>query len=141
MSEANKSLVRRFGEELWERRNLAVVDELCAEDFVYHNTALPTPDIPGRNAFRAILTLLLTAFPDLRFTDDDLLGEGDKVVSRGTFSGTHRGEFWGVPATNKSVAWSAIIILRIAGGRVVEEWINADMLSLMRQLEAAPEQN
>ncbi len=139
MSDANKRIAARFGEEVFEKRNLDVVDELVAEDFVYHNPSLPVPDIPGPIAFKAILTGLLKAFPDLRVTNDDLIAEGDRVVNRATFSGTHKGDFLGVPATGKSVTWSAIVIIRIAGGKIAEEWINADFLSLMRQLGAVPE--
>ena len=139
MSEVNKRIVLRFDEEVFEKRNLDIVDELIAEDFVYHNPALPVPDIPGSTAFRAILTGLLKAFPDLRTASDDVIAEGDRVVSRVTFSGTHREEFLGVPATGKSVSWSAIVIFRIAGGKIREEWISADLLGLMRQLGAVPE--
>jgi steroid delta-isomerase-like uncharacterized protein len=139
MSEANKHIVLRFDEEVWEKRNLDVLDELVAEDFVYHNPSLPVPDIPGRTAFKALLTGLLKAFPDLRTAADDVIAEGDRVVGRVTFSGTHKGDFMGVPATGKSVTWSAIVILRIADGKICEEWINADLLGLMRQLGAVPE--
>ena len=82
--------------------------------------------------------LLRSAFPDFKATIDDLVAEGDKVVIRQTWTGTHKGEFMGVPPTGKSVSFGVIDILRIAGGKVVEHWGLMDSMSLMQQLGASP---
>jgi predicted ester cyclase len=78
------------------------------------------------------------AFPDLHLTIEDLIAEGDKVASRDTNSGTHRGAFMGVAATGKAVTYNETFIARFAAGRIVESWAIVDALSLMRQLGLVP---
>jgi steroid delta-isomerase-like uncharacterized protein len=80
-----------------------------------------------------------TAFPDMHWVVEDLIAEGDKVVSRYTVRATHRGDFMGVPATGKVVTYTGILISRFAGGKFVEEWESLDMLGLMQQLGAIPQ--
>jgi predicted ester cyclase len=80
-----------------------------------------------------------TAFPDQRYTVEDLIAEGDKVVSCYTFRGTHQGEFLGVPATGKVATWTGILISRFAGGKDVEDWESFDALGLLQQLGAIPQ--
>jgi predicted ester cyclase len=80
-----------------------------------------------------------TAFPDMHYTVEDLIAEGDKVVCRWTVRATHQGEFMGVPATGKVVTWTGISITRFAGGKDVEDWESFDMLGLMQQLGAIPQ--
>ena len=79
-----------------------------------------------------------SAFPDFKVTIDDMIAEGDKVVVRGTWSGTHKGEFMGIPATGKSVSFGVIDTVRIAGGKMVEHWGLMDNFRLMQQLGVIP---
>jgi steroid delta-isomerase-like uncharacterized protein len=130
-TEDNKALAHRGFEETLNQRNLAVVDELHVPDFVYHNASRT---IHGLESFKQYLSMLLTAFPDLRVTIEDMIGEGDRVVVRFTFRGTHQGDLRGIPPTGKQVAVRGIDILCAANGKVVEEWANIDELGLMQQL-------
>ena len=133
-TEENKALVRRWVEEE-KRRNLAGVLELCAPDYVLHSP-FGDMDLAG---LRQLETAFWTAFPDCHATEDDMIAEGDKVVSRYTVRATHQGELMGIPATGKGVTYTGILISRFAGGKCVEDWEQADMLGLMQQLGALPQ--
>jgi steroid delta-isomerase-like uncharacterized protein len=136
MSEKNKVVVRRYLEEVWNARNPGLIAELVAESFIDHH--LP-PELPSGPAGVDIwYNAAVTAFPDCHITREDVIAEGDKVVTRFTFSGTHRGEFMGIPATGKQFSITAIAIARIADGKLVEWWENADVMGLMQQLGALP---
>lgn len=136
MSEENKARTRRFYEEVWNKGNLAIVDELCATNFVNHN---PGPgEAPGPEGLKQIATMIRTAFPDMHMTVDDMIAEGDKVVSRVTVNATHRGEFMGIPPTGKQITVTGIDIVRIVGGKAVERWGNYDDLGMMQQLGVIP---
>ena len=134
-TEDNKALVRRLYEEVLNQGKLALIDELCAPEFVYHNASTT---IQGREPYKQFLSIYLTASPDLHFTREDEVAEGDKVVSRYTTRGTHLGPFMGIPPTGKHVTVTGIAITRIANGKVVEEWANADELGLLQQLGVVP---
>ena len=134
-TEDNKTLVRRFYEDVFNQRNLALVDELCSTTHVFHN---PPTTLRGREEFKQLLSVYLTAFPDARFTVEDEIAEGEKVTSRYTFRGTHQGELMGIPPTGKQVTVTGIIINRIAGGQSVEGWLNFDALGLLQQIGAIP---
>ncbi len=136
-AEQNKVLIVRFVEELFNRGNMGIVGEIFAPDFIEHEQ-LP-PGIPnGREGVKVLTTMLRSAFPDFKATIDDILAEGDKVVIRMTWSGTHKGEFMGVPATGKRVSFGVIDIIRITNGKLVEHWGQMDSMSLMQQLGAIP---
>lgn len=135
-TEQNKALVRRL-EEVFNRGNISLVDELFAPDFVEHEE-LPPGIPPGREAVKQLTTMFRSAFPDFKATIDDIVAEGDKVVIRQTWSGTHKGEFMGVPPTGKSVSFGVIDIVRIAGGKLVEHWGQMDNMGMMQQLGAIP---
>lgn len=136
-TEQNKALVGRFVEETFNHGNMSVFDEMVAPDFVEHEQ-LP-PGIPdGREGVKVMSTMLRSAYPDFKATIDDILAEGDKVVVRMTWSGTHQGEFMGIPATGKSVSIGVIDIIRIAGGKLVEHWGQMDSMGMMQQLGAIP---
>ncbi|ALG09850.1 ester cyclase [Kibdelosporangium phytohabitans] len=112
----------------------SVIDELVEPDVVFH---APVPmRTTGAQALKQVWTVLLRGFPDLRVTAEDVLAEGDKVVCRNTVTGTHQGEFRGMPATGKAVAYSEIFIFRFAGGRIAEIWGVVDVLTQLRQLDA-----
>ena len=132
-TEDNKALARRAFEETMNQRNWAVFDELHDPDYVCHYASRT---IQGREPFRQLLSMLLTALPDLHVTIEDLFGgEGDRVVARYTYRGTHKGDLMGFPPTGKQVAVTGIAIARVANGKILEEWINND---LIQQLGVVP---
>ena len=135
-TEANKAVVRRFIEEA-SGGNLAVVDELVAPGFVFHNPADPGVG-SGPDGMRRWLAGNREAFPDFRFTIEDQIAEGTKVVTRLTGRGTHQGEAFGAPATGKPVTITAIFIDEVADGKLVGHWDEADILGVMQQLGAPP---
>jgi steroid delta-isomerase-like uncharacterized protein len=131
MSEANKAHIRRVIEEVYNRGDLAVVDEVAASDLVIHASS---QDIRGREGAKQYVTALRAGFPDLRFTIEDQVAEGDQVVTRWSACGTHKGTFQGIPATGRQVRLVGADIDRIVGGKVIECWVHMDELGLMRQL-------
>ena len=136
-AEQNKALFRQMVEEVFNRGNLSKADELLAPNFVEHEE-LP-PGIPaGREGVKQLTSMLRSAFPDFKATIDDMIAEGDKVVMRQTWSGTHKGEFMGIPATGKRVSFGVIDIVRMDGGKCVEHWGQMDSMGLMQQLGAIP---
>lgn len=135
--EENKALLRHYLEEV-DKGNLAVVDELVAANCVCHTANLP--DLVGPEAVKQNATALLTAFPDLHRAIEDLVAEGDKVVVRGTATGTHQGEYFGIAATGKQVTMTVISICRVVGGKLVETWEVSDLLGALQQLGVIPTQ-
>jgi steroid delta-isomerase-like uncharacterized protein len=129
--EANKLAMGRFFEDVYNQGNVALFDELAAPDFVSHDTGNPTHD---RDGVKRIVGAIWAAFPDVRFTADDILADGDKVVARFTMRGTQRGDFMGIPATNKQLTVTGIDIVRFLGDKAVEHWHEWSGLELMQQL-------
>lgn len=136
MSEENKAIVRRLFEEAWNQGKGEVIDEVIAVDHVDHYSPPGFP--PGVEGFKQQLTMYRTAFPDIHFTIEDQVTEGDKVVTRWTARGTHQGELMGILATNKEATVTGIQIDRLAGGKIVEHWGIFDQLGLMQQLGVVP---
>ena len=136
MSEDNKALYRAFVEELINGKDTDVVDKFVAADIVDHNPAPGFP--PGGEGLKQMMTMFFSAFPDLKSVTDGIIAEGDMVVGRHTTTGTHTGEFMGIPATNKQVSISEIHWVRIAGGKFVEHWGLSDDLGMMTQLGVIP---
>ena len=132
-TEENKALMRRFWEEL-NKGNLAVWDELCTPDYVYHGT---TSDMT-REQSKQHDANLFAAFPDFNGSIDDMIAEGDKVAVRFTIRGTHQGAFRDIAPTGKQITVSGLEIDRCAGGKFVETWLISDMLGMMQQLGAIP---
>jgi steroid delta-isomerase-like uncharacterized protein len=136
MSDTNKEIVRRFFEEVWNRGNLEVIEELCAPDFGIH----------GRDGKRALnvqahkrlVSDWRTAFPDYALTFEQLIAEGDTVMLHGTGHATHRGTWQGVAATGKAVTATETNIFLLEGGRLTDWWVDWDALGLMRQIGAIP---
>ena len=132
MSEANRAVVDRFGEEVWNKGNLAAVDELVAGDFVGYG---PGRGITrGPEALKRAVNRMRTAFPDLLFVVEDTVAEGDKVVTRWTGQGTHRGEWRGIAPSGRVVTFTGIAIRRLADGKIAERWVNVDYTGLLRQI-------
>jgi predicted ester cyclase len=135
-TEAHKTLVRRFVEEVQSQGRLEVLDELVAPTFV--NYTAP-PGVPSnREGVKQITLLFRRAFPDGVMTVEDMIAEGDTVATRKTFRGTHQGEFMGIPPTGRRVAIELIDMVRVVDGRVVEHWNVVDNLGLLQQLGVLP---
>ncbi len=131
--EENKALMRRFIEEVWNKGNLAVADEL----FHPEASSPSAPQLPrGPQAVRDMATMFRTGFPDFHMTIEDMIAEADMVVGRFTQGGTHQGEFMGIAPTGRTVSFTEIGVLRIKGGQVVESWYESDILGLSSQLTA-----
>lgn len=135
-TEENKAKQRRVWEEVFNKGNLSVVDETIADNYVYHGPM--GMEYKGPEGFRQMVTVFRTAFPDMRMTVDDLIAEGDKVVSYYTMTGTHKGEYLGIAPTGKKVKFSGIVIVRWVGGKEVEAGGVGDILSMMQQLGVVP---
>lgn len=135
-SEHNKTIARRFFEDAYNTGNVALLEQLLAPTYVDYKAPPGTPD--GPQGIAAIITMFRQAFPDLRFTIEDQVAEGDKVVTRYTFRGTQQGELMGIPPTGKQVSIGGISIYRITDGKMQQAWIEYDMLGLMQQLGVVP---
>lgn len=135
--EQNKAISRRIPVEVFEQGRLAVIDEIVTPDFIEHGT--PPPGIPaGRDGIKAIATALRKGFPDLKYQIDHQIAEGDVVASFVTVSGTHKGEIFGMAATNKRATWSEAHFVKIVDGKMTEHWGVQDQLGMLRQLGLAP---
>ena len=134
--EENKALIRRGFEEEWNQGNLDVIPEIFSTDFVCHMVG--SPDIHGHEGWKQYVYMIRTAFPDIHFTIEDQFGEGDKVATRWTATGTHKGELMGIPPTSVQVTLKGINIYHIADCKIVEFWVNKDDLGMMQQLGVIP---
>jgi predicted ester cyclase len=121
----NEALVRWFFEEAWGKGNLAAVDEYIAADYVEHT--LPPGSEQGRDALKQFVAMYHEAFPDVKVTMHDIFGKGDRVAYRWSASGTHLGEWMGVPPTSLHLTTTGITIHRIVGGKCVEGWVSVDI--------------
>lgn len=133
-----KALARRFVED-WNRGKtaaMAAIDEMIATNIVFHRGT--GEDIRGLKDYKQFMSEFYDAFPDNHMTIDDMVVEEDKGVLRYTLTGTHKGEYGGIPATNKKVTLSVIQIDRVVGGKIVEGWEMFDTLGFMRQLGVIP---
>ena len=135
-SEQNKSIIRHFVDEVINKKNLAAVDTLVAEDFL---ELVPLPGQgPGMEGLKYAIGLFLDAFPDIHWALDEQIAEGDKVVSRFTWTGTHRGPFLGIPPTGRTVTVWGVVIDVVRNDKFAESRILMDTLGLMQQLGAIP---
>jgi steroid delta-isomerase-like uncharacterized protein len=137
MSEQHKALVRRLMEEVWSRGDLGAVDQLVADEYVGHSSAMD-PQTRGTEGYKRFFATLRSAFPDFRVTIEDQIAEGDRVVSRWTARATHAGAYAGIPPSGKPGVMTGISLFRVAEGKVVECWTNRDDLGLLQQLGVVP---
>lgn len=137
MSKENKAVVRQVLDRVWSQGDLDAIDELFAEDVIANIAGQPEP-VRGRDTFKEFVGMFRGAFPDMRVTVEEQIAEGDLVTTRWTARATHEGDFMGTPATGRQATISGIQINRIAGGRIVEGWVNFDALGLMQQIGAVP---
>jgi steroid delta-isomerase-like uncharacterized protein len=135
MAHDPKQLVRRAVDEIWNRGNYALLSEFVTDDIVIHASG---EDILGPDGIRQFYGALRQAFPNLHFTIEDQLAEGDHVATRWVATGTHEGEFQGIPPTGQSIRLTGIDIDRLVNGKVVECWPEANELGLLQQLGVVP---
>jgi steroid delta-isomerase-like uncharacterized protein len=136
---ANKAIVRRVIDEAWNKGNLSILDEVMVVDHVDHDDLAPAiGEGGGREHAKQTIAEYRAAFPDLLFTAEDMIAEGDRVVTRWRARGTQTGPLVGIPPTGKLATVTGIFIDRLAQGQIVETWGNWDALGLMQQLGVAP---
>ncbi len=137
-AEENKAIVRRIFDQVWNQGNVGILNELFTLDMVAHDQLITSGDT-GLDGYRQYVMSTRSAFPDVHFTIEDQIAEGDRVVTRYTVTGTHRGTLMGVAPTGKTVKASGMVIGRHGpDGRTAEFWNNYDALGMMQQLGIVP---
>ena len=137
MSEQNKATARRALEEIETQGDIEAIEEVFTPDYRGHDP-VNEKDTRGHEGLLEEASMYRAAFPDLQYTVEDQLAEGDMVASRWTARGTHRGELMGIVPTGTEIEVTGITIHRFAKGKIQEEWWNWDALGLMQQLGAIP---
>jgi steroid delta-isomerase-like uncharacterized protein len=133
----NKEVVlQKWYQELWDKWNLAVADDLFTQDYRLHLSGVPAP--VDRATAKQIVAMFGAAFPDMRHTVDEMIAEGSTVAARWTVEGTHRGDFQGIAATGRPVKLSGTTVHHMADGKITETWLTVDNLDLLQQLGAIP---
>ena len=132
----NKQIAARFA-QVWGNVSLDIIDELAAPSLTVHYPIFPRV-IQGPAAFKQLMTAFRAAFPDSALKIEEVIGEGDKVIVRWNFSGTHRGALLKIPPSGKKVAWTGISIYTISDGKVTEERGEEDFLGFLRQIGILP---
>jgi steroid delta-isomerase-like uncharacterized protein len=140
MSEAeNRKLFQRYFDVVANEGNLDVADEIFASDYQHHDPANPDPrPVVGPQGVRDHLTSLRDAFPDLIFDIDDMVADGDQIIVRWTARGTNTGDYFGMPATGKSIEITGMNTWRTRDGQAIEGWVNRDDMGLLQQLGVVP---
>lgn len=133
--EENEAIVGRYFNEVLNQEKLNVIDEIMADNFSLHIPTLPEP-IRGPEGMKQFVTGLRSGFPDIQFTVERQIAEADKVAARWFITGTHKGEFLGIPPTGNKVEDQGVDIFIIFGGKIAEIWVNENDLGLLKQLGA-----
>ena len=133
MATAASTVIRGLVDVVQNKHDVDALGDFMKADFVDHGGMLGS----GIESAKGFFTMLFAAFPDARFDVHDMVGDGDMVVTRKTFTGTHRAEFMGIPATGKSASIQIVDQMRVVDGKVVEHWAVVDMMGLMQQLGVA----
>lgn len=128
----NKALVRRYYEEMWNRWDFALADEIIGEGLVFRGSL--GVSVEGREGFTEYMRTVRWAFPDFHNHVEELIAENDRVAARLTYAGTHQGELFGIGATGRRVSYVGVALFRISEGRIVEGWVLGDVHGLVRQL-------
>ncbi len=131
--EANKAQTMEIIKYGWNRGDMEALNTLISPDFINHTSDNPRE---GRDGFKARVQMIRTAFPDWDLIAEDMVGEGDKVVTRWRAHGTHRGRFAGIEPSGRQIDVTGIAIDRVVDGKRVEGWVQWDMQGLIRQLTA-----
>jgi len=137
MAGENGLLIRRWFDEVWNKKRMEAIDEMASPDVVGHGQAQHDTDI-GMREFKPFVMGFHKAFPDMKIAIDYVVEQGDKVVARWTATMTHKGEFLGIPASGKKATVTGTTTQRIANGKIVEGWDNWDQLGLLVQIGASP---
>jgi steroid delta-isomerase-like uncharacterized protein len=135
-AEANKPVMRRFTEFI-NTASKKLAKELISPDAILHVPGRPEP-MRGPAGYLAIIEMMRAGFPDIQWTLEEMIAENDKVAARFTMRGTHRGTFFGVPPTGKTIAVQAMNFYRLSNGQFVEERGQPDLLGLLQQIGAVP---
>jgi steroid delta-isomerase-like uncharacterized protein len=135
-AETNKIVMSRFLEFI-NTASESLAQELISPDAIFHVPGSPQP-MRGPAGYLAIIGMMRGGFPDIQWTVEEMVAEGDKVAARFTMRGTHQGTFFGVPPTGKKIAVQVMNIYRLSGGQFVEEHGQPDMLGLLQQIGAVP---
>jgi len=133
-SAGNKQMVQRFMDECWNKGNVKAIPEFLATNCRYHDPVFPNLT-SGADNIRSHIESCRRGFPDMRFTIDDTIAEGNEVVHHWTVTGTHRGQFLGLAPTNRKATVSGTSIFRIQNSKISEQWSDWNLMSLMEQLE------
>lgn len=136
-AEANKEVVRRAFEEVWNQRRLEAVDELFAPDFVFHSPAEPEP-IRGLDGYKRFVARIRGGFPDVGVRVEDIIAEGDMVAVRVTMEMTHTGTYQGIPPAGKGLRATQMFFDRMADGKIAESWQEIDALRILTELGVVP---
>ncbi|HXN97183.1 MAG TPA: ester cyclase [Candidatus Acidoferrales bacterium] len=137
MSADNKAIVRRLYEEVWNKRKLEVINEIISPSHALQASNIFGSSI-GPEAYKRNVLLFFAGYPDLHWTIEDTIAEKDKVVACWTISGTHKGDYLGVPATNKKVSVEGITIHQITNGKIMDSYVSWDIWGMMQQLGVVP---
>jgi steroid delta-isomerase-like uncharacterized protein len=138
MIDANKRVVHRWFEEVWNQGREVTIDELFSAHSVAYGLGEAGVEVRGPEQFKPFWRNLRDAFPDLRISIEDTIAENDRVVVRVILEGTHRGSGVGIPPSGRRVRVSGTVIVRLADGKMVEAWNDWDQLGMLRQIDAAP---
>jgi steroid delta-isomerase-like uncharacterized protein len=136
MSEENEALVRRYFEEIWDKGNLELIEELFTTNFVRHGPVGTEGEVRGLEGFKDLVSSYRSGLPDLRITIEDLIAQGERVVTRWRAYGTHQGELLGNAPTGNEASVTGILVDRVSGGKIEEEWAAYDTLHFMQQIGA-----
>ena len=138
MSEQNKAIVRRLFTELWNNGNLSVADEIFAPNYAHFDPS--TPDFGrGPDGEKKRASLYRNAFPDIHLTIEEVIAEGETVMTRWSCRGTHKGELNGIAPTGKQFTISGMTVARVSNGKIAEGYVNWDAQGLMQQLGVVPQ--
>ena len=137
MSQTNSAIARRWFKELWSDGDINVIDQLAAQDAIGHGQIEQDGQI-NMDQFRALFLSVRNAFPDIQFTIEQTVAEGDMVVVRWRAIATHNGEFLGTAPTNRRVEFTGMSMMKMANGKIVRGWDNWDQLALLTQIGAMP---
>ena len=135
MSAENKAIIRKIFEEGMNNQNLSVIEQYVSPQYVNHGIPGHQPGIDG---FKEIVKQFSDAFPDMKITQEEVTGEGDIVAARGSWTGTNKGSFMGMPATGKHVKVQYMDFWKLKDGKCIENWVQMDIAGLMQQLGAMP---
>ena len=137
MSADNKAVVRRLYEEVWNKRKLEVINEIISPSHALQASNIFGSSI-GPEAYKRNALLFFAGYPDLHWTIEDTIAEKDKVVACWTISGTHKGDYLGVPATNKKISVDGMTVHHITNGKIMDSYVSWDIWGMMQQLGVVP---